>query len=81
MQNGVEKVQSGVDMKRDEKITQLSRALNEEAFYYMGGVADIIAVSVIKFEKYASGGACPVTSKSMNEHSRKKGGKYNVTRD
>ena len=68
-------------MKRDEKITQLSKELNEEAFYYMGGVADIIAVSVIKFEKYASGGACPETSKSMNEHSRKKGGKYNVTRD
>ena len=68
-------------MKKDEKISQLSEALNEEAFYYMGGVADIIAVSVIKFEKYASGGACQVTGKSMNEHGRKKGGKCNVTRD
>lgn len=60
---------------------QLSKELNDAAFYYMGGVADIIAISVIKFEKYASGGACPVMDKSMNEHSRKKGGKYNVTRD
>jgi hypothetical protein len=75
-------LQSGVEsVKKDEKIKQLSDELNDEAFYYMGGVDEIIAVSVIKYEKYASGGACPGTNKSMNEHSRKKGGKCNVTRD
>jgi len=67
-------------VKKDERITQLSKELNDAAFYYMEGVADIIAISVIKYEKYASGGACPETNKSMNEH-RKKGGKYHVTRD
>jgi hypothetical protein len=67
-------------MKKDERITQLSKGLNDAAFYYMGGVDDIIAISVIKYEKYASGGACPEMSKSMNEH-RKRGGKYHVTRD
>jgi len=67
-------------VKKDERIKQLSKELNDEALYYMGGVVDIIAVSVIKYEKYASGGACPETNKSVNEH-RKKGGKCNVTRD
>ena len=61
-------------MKKDERIKQLSKELNDEAFYYMGGVDEIIAISVIKYEKYASGGACPETNKSMNEN-RKKGGK------
>ncbi len=67
-------------MKKDERIKQLSKELNDEAFYYMGGVDEVVAISVIKYEKYASGGACPETNKSMGEH-RKKGGKYNVTRD
>ena len=67
-------------LKRDEKIKQLSRELNDAAFYYKGGVAESIAISVIKYEKYASGGASPEIKKGMNEH-RKKGGKYNVTRD
>lgn len=67
-------------MKKDERINQLSKELNDAAFYYKGGVDEIIAVSVIKYEKYASGGACPETNKSMDEH-RKKGGKYNVKRD
>jgi hypothetical protein len=67
-------------LKKDEKITQLSKELNDAVFYYKGGVADIIAVSVIKYEKYASGGACQEMNKSMEVH-RKKGGKYNVTRD
>ena len=67
-------------MKKDERIKQLSKELNDEAFYYMGGVDEIIAVSVIKYEKYASGGACPETDKSVSER-RKKGGKYNVKRD
>ena len=70
----------GQSLKKDEKIKQLSKELNDAAFYYKGGVAEIIAISVIKYEKYASGGACPETNKGMNEH-RKKGGKYNVTRD
>ncbi len=67
-------------MKKDEKITQLSKEMNDAAFYYMGGDAEIIAISVVKYEKYASGGACPKMNKSMSEH-RKRGGKYNVTRD
>ena len=67
-------------MKRNEKIKQLSDELNDAAFYYEGGVAESVAISVIKYEKYASGGASPEIKKGMNEH-RKKGGKYNVTRD
>ncbi len=67
-------------MKKDEKINQLSDVLNDAVLYYKGGVADILAVSVIKYEKYASGGACQEMSKCMDVH-RKKGGKYNVTRD
>jgi hypothetical protein len=61
-------------VKKDERIKQLSKELNDEAFYYMGGVDEIIAISVIKYEKYASGGACPEKNKSMSEE-RKKGGK------
>jgi hypothetical protein len=70
----------GQSLKSDEKIKQLSKELNDAAFYYKGGAAEAIAVSVIKFEKYASGGAYPETNKGMNEHG-KKGGKYNVKRD
>ena len=38
-------------MKKDERINQLSKELNDAAFYYKGGVDEIIAVSVIKYEK------------------------------
>lgn len=58
-------------MKRDEKIRQLSEELNDAAFYYKGGVAETVAISVVKYEKYVSGGAGPATNKGMNE-SRKK---------
>jgi hypothetical protein len=61
-------------VKKDERIKQLSKELNDATFYYREGVDDIVAVTVIKYEKYASGGACPETNKSVNEH-RKKGGK------
>lgn len=70
----------GQSLKSNEKIQQLSNELNDAAFYYKGGVAEVIAISVVKYEKYASGGAYPEMNKGMNEH-RKKGGKYNVKRD
>ena len=38
----------------------------------MGGVDEIIAISVIKYEKYASGGACPEKNKSMSEDKEKR---------
>ena len=58
----------------------MSKELNDAAFYYKGGVAESIAISVVKYEKYVSGGARLEMNKGTNEY-RKKGGKYNVKRD
>ncbi len=62
----------GQNLKGDEKIKQLSEELNDAAFYYKGGVAETVAISVVKYEKYSSGGAGPETNKGMNENRKKR---------
>ncbi len=62
----------GQNLKGDEKIKQLSEELNDAAFYYKGGVAETVAISVVKYEKYSYGGAGPETNKGMNENRKKR---------
>ena len=61
-------------MKKDQKICQLAKELNEVASLHREEIDKLVAVSVIKYEKYAFGGACRTVGKGMNE-CRRKGGK------
>ncbi|HEX2964368.1 MAG TPA: hypothetical protein VHO84_01210 [Syntrophorhabdaceae bacterium] len=61
-------------MKKDQKIGQLSKELNDTASLHQNGIDELITVTVVKYEKYASGGACSDKEKGISE-CRRKGGK------
>ena len=67
-------VRKALKMPKDQKIRQLSKELNDAASLYQSGVDELITVTVVKYEKYASGGTCLDKNKSVNE-CRRKGGK------